>query len=161
MRGVGLLARDNLRNRWGLHSCVWAQIKEEELLYHVTLSFFLISILYFIKFKSNLSINFGDFLTFYIDLKKILAINYKKGQCYGIAWLFHFKRSPNTAMYSQRLRRLSTFCPVQSTFELLLSKASRDAGGGVHILQPISVRSRLLLTFTTTPYPAQGPGTQK
>ena len=54
------------------------------------------------KFKSNFSKkffqNFGDFSTFYIDLKKILTINDKKGQCYGIEWLFHFTMSPNTAM---------------------------------------------------------------
>ena len=31
--------------------------------------------------------------------------------CYAVAWLFHFKMSPNTAMYAQRLRNGSIFSP--------------------------------------------------
>ena len=51
-----------------------AQIKEGELLYHVKLSFFLISIKYFrklnqIKVNKKKNRNFGDFFNLYIDLK--------------------------------------------------------------------------------------------
>ena len=42
---------------------------------------------------------FLQFCEFLHRLKKILAINCKKVQCYAIAWLFHFKMSPNTATY--------------------------------------------------------------
>ena len=84
-----------------------AQIKEEEWLYHVTLSVFLISIWYFRKFESIWSKkkipNFGDSIDFLHQFKKILARNCKKGQCYVIAWLFHFKMSPNTAGYGDYL----------------------------------------------------------
>ena len=51
---------------------------------------------------SNLSKNNSEFWQFCDILhrfKKILAVNYKKEQCYGIAWLFHFKMSSNTARY--------------------------------------------------------------
>ena len=53
-----------------------AQIKEGELLYHVTLSFFfkfrfsILENLNQIEAKKKIA-NFGDFLTFYIDLKKL------------------------------------------------------------------------------------------
>ena len=60
--------------------------------------------------------------------------------------------SPNTAMKAQRLRRLSIFCPVQSSFEISLSKSSSGQAGGVHFGQPLSVRSRMLLTSDSTPY---------
>ena len=59
--------------------------------------------------------NFGNFWTFYIDLKKILAINCK--------------------------RRLYIFCPIQSGFEISLHKASRVNGGGVHRTQPFPRQS--------------------
>ena len=49
---------------------------------------------------------------------KVLAIKVKISFCYGLAWLFHFKMSPNRAMLAQCLRNGSTFSPVQSTFEL-------------------------------------------
>ena len=49
--------------------------------------------------------------------------------CYSIAWLFHFKMSPNTNMQAHWLRRLFTFSPVQLSFELSIIKASSDAGG--------------------------------
>ena len=47
---------------------------------------------------------------------------------------------------------LAIFSPVQSTFELLLGKLSSAQAGGLHFGQPLSVRSRLLLTSDSTPY---------
>ena len=61
-------------------------------------------------------------MTFYIVyvLKKNSSNKLQKAQCYAIAWLFHFKMSPNTAM-AQLLRRLSTFwvfVPYRRTIEV-------------------------------------------
>ena len=53
----------------------------------------------FYKIQVNFFSKFWWFFDFLHRFKKILVINYKKGQCYGIAWLFHFKMSPNTAMW--------------------------------------------------------------
>ena len=74
---------------------------------------------------------------------------------YGLAWLFHFKMSPNTAMKAQRLRNGSTFfSPVLSNFELSVGKAISDAGGGATFLTTSLYKSRVLLTSASTPYPS-------
>ena len=65
--------------------------------------------------------------------------------CYAVAWLFHFKMSPNTAMYAQRLRNGSIFSPVQSSFEISLRKASSADCGGLHRTQPTLVKAGVIL----------------
>ena len=45
-----------------------------------------------LNLSNNFFLNFGDFVNFLHKFKKILAINYKKAQCYNNAWLF-FKMS--------------------------------------------------------------------
>ena len=74
---------------------------------------------------------------------------------YGLAWLFHFKMSPNTAMKAQRLRNGSTFfSPVESSFELSVGKAISDAGCGATFLTTSLYKSRVLLTSASTAYPS-------
>ena len=48
-------------------------------------------------------------------------------------------------MQAQRLRRLSTFCPVQSSFEISLRNASSVDGGGAQSTAPPPMISRVLL----------------
>ena len=67
--------------------------------------------------------------------------------CYAIAWLIHFKMSPNTAMHAQRLLSGSIFSPVQSSFEISLSEAKlRSAERRTHIAHPLFMKSRVLLS---------------
>ena len=73
--------------------------------------------------------------------------------CYAVAWLFHFKMSPNTAMYAQRLRKGSIFSPVQSSFEISLSKASSADCGGLHRTQQTSVIAGAILRCSVLPHP--------
>ena len=64
---------------------------------------------------------------------------------YAVAWLFHFKMSPNAAMYAQRLQNGSIFSPVQSSFEISLRKASSADGGGLHRTLPTPVKAGVIL----------------
>ena len=84
-------------------------------------------------------------MTFLHRLKKILAINYKKAQCYDNAWLFVFKVSHHTSLSVNYSGRSLNFPPTQSTFEISLGKASSDQARGVHISQPPSITSGVLL----------------
>ena len=56
-----------------------------------------------VKLKKKNFLNFGHFSTILHRFTKNLAIKVKMSFCYAIAWLFHFKMSPNTAMQAQRL----------------------------------------------------------
>ena len=67
--------------------------------------------------------------------------------CYAIAWLFHFKMSPNTAMLAQRLRNGSIFNPVQSSFEISLRKVSSADCGGLHKTQRTPVKAGVILSL--------------
>ena len=73
--------------------------------------------------------------------------------CYALAWLFHFKMSPNTAMYAQRLRNGSIFSPVQSSFEISLGKASSADCGGLHRTQLAPVKAGVILRCCELPHP--------
>ena len=92
----------------------------------------------------NFFLNFGHFSTILHRFTKILTIKVKMSFCHAVAWLFHFKMSPNTAMYAQRLRNGSIFSPVQSSFEISLRKASSADCGGVHKTQLTPVKSRVV-----------------
>ena len=85
--------------------------------------------------------------------KKILAINYKKSQCYGNAWLFFFKMSHHTSLSVKYSGRSLNFPRAQSTFDISLSKASSDQARGVHILQPTSMKSGVLLRCAVQAFP--------
>ena len=91
-------------------------------------------------------------MTFLHQFQKILAINYKKAQCYNNAWLFLFKMSHHTSLSVKYSRRSLNFPPAQSTFEISLSKASSDQAGGVHISQPTSITSGVLLRCAVQAY---------
>ena len=73
--------------------------------------------------------------------------------CYAIAWLFHFKMSPNTATYALQLLSGSILSPIQSSFEISLSEAKlRSAERSTHIAQPLFMKSHVLLS-TAAQYP--------
>ena len=72
--------------------------------------------------------------------------------CYGIAWLLHFKMSPNTTMKAQRLRSGSTVSPEKSSLKLSLGKASSDALRRATYFVTTSIKSRALLRSAVQTY---------
>ena len=73
--------------------------------------------------------------------------------CYAVAWLFHFKMSPNTAMKGQQLRNGYIFSPVQSSFEISLRKASSTDCRGLLRTQPTPVKAGVILRCCELPHP--------
>ena len=72
--------------------------------------------------------------------------------CYGIAWLFHFKMSPNTTMQAHRLRSGFTFSSKRQVFGYHLVNQAQMQVGRLHISQPPSIKSRALLRSVVQAY---------
>ena len=63
-----------------------------------------------------------------------------------------FKMSHHTSLSVKYSGRSLNFPPTQTTFEILLSKANSDRAGRVHISQPPSMKSRVLLRCAVQAY---------
>ena len=96
---------------------------------------------------------FWRFCDFLHRFKKILAIKVKMSFCYGIAWLFHFKMSPNTTICRPSSYGVDLLLvPKSQVLSYRSVKRAQMQAGGLHISQPTSIKSRALLRSAVHAY---------